>query len=304
MQIAKLRKGWDESGYKAGGFVMGLGFNSRAARFLLHSSQFLPPYSAPLAFEVASVGERLRGLWGLAIVWGSRAEPFLAHFISEQTLEHTAHSRRKKNKTFPFMRPLLARLVIVEGHFVVFYSVIIKATKADANGKNMQLQMTALVQRGSLVVSLQFLTMKWIHAVLAAQAFHSIPKTVLWNCAIFVQISDETNYPPPSSKKENSERLHHRYSECRWLVCKKLKKKKINKSVTNIPLQWNIQELTHFPLEILPSFLSTHAYVQDKTYLMDTICSGRAIKWLTRNFLQFLHTRWVCLMPALLMCVI
>lgn len=201
MQIAKLRKGWDESGYKAGGFVMGLGFNSRAARFLLHSSQFLPPYSAPLVFEVASVGERLRGLWGLAIVWGSRAEPFLAHFISEQTLEHTAHSRRKKNKTFPFMRPLLARLVIVEGHFVVFYSVIIKATKADANGKNMQLQMTALVQRGSLVVSLQFLTMKWIHAVLAAQAFHSIPKTVLWNCAIFVQISDETNYPPPLLKE-------------------------------------------------------------------------------------------------------
>lgn len=168
----------------------------------------------------------------------------------------------------------------------------------------MQLQMTALVQWGSLVVSLQFLTMKWIHAVLAAQAFHRIPKTVLWNCAIFVQISDETNYPHPSSEKENSERLHHRYSECRWLVCRKLNNNKKKKILTNIPLQWNIKLLTHFPLEILPSFLSTHAYVQDNTYLTDTICSGIAIKWLTRIFLQILPTRWACSMPALLMCVI
>lgn len=137
MQIAKLRKGWDESGYKAGSFVIGLGFNSRAARFLLHSSQFLPPYSAPLVFEVASVGERLRGLWGRVIVWGSRAEPFLAHFVSEQTLEHTAHSRRRKKKKNLSIYASAARPPCHRRGSLccLLLCVIIKATKADANGK-------------------------------------------------------------------------------------------------------------------------------------------------------------------------
>lgn len=90
-------------------------------------------------------------------MWGSRAEPFFALFFPEQTLEHTAHSRRKKEKkkTLSLYASAARRLVTVEGHFAVFHSVSSRQRKQAQTAKHAAANDSVSTARGSLAAILE-----------------------------------------------------------------------------------------------------------------------------------------------------